>query len=98
MYSKTAVNEVEVYNIYKKSVEKKKVDCVAEIKTCKTCVSLKSLQIMKNLDILSLKLFFRIVALLKKAKKDVCSFICFALMIVNPRIVPRKFLGLLYLT
>ena len=53
---------------------------------------------MKDLGILSLKLFFFIVASLREVKVGVCNFICLALMIVNPKMVSRKLLGLLDLT
>ena len=53
---------------------------------------------MKNLGVFSSKLFFLIMTPLKKAKKCVCSSICLALTVINPKLIPRKFLGPLDLT
>ena len=48
---------------------------------------------MKDLSVLSLKLFFLIKAPLKKAKQHVCCFIYFTLTIINLKIVMREFLA-----
>ena len=48
---------------------------------------------MKNFGILSSKLFILIVTPLRKAKKGVRSSIYFALIVINTKIVTRKFLS-----
>ena len=48
---------------------------------------------MKNLGVLSSKLFFLIVAPLKEAKEGVRSYICLALKVIDPKMVSRKLLG-----
>ena len=53
---------------------------------------------MKNLGILSSKLFFLIMAPLKEAKEGVYSFIYLVFMVIDLKMVPKKFLGLPNLT
>ena len=48
---------------------------------------------MENLGILSLKLFFLIMAPLREAKKGVCSTVCFTLTIINWKMIPKELLG-----
>lgn len=48
---------------------------------------------MENLVVLSLKLFFLIMAALKKVRERVCSSICLALTIIDSKVVTRKFLS-----
>ena len=48
---------------------------------------------MKNSNVLSPKLFLFILVSLRKTKQCVCSTICLALMIINPKMIPEKLLG-----
>ena len=48
---------------------------------------------MKNLSVFSLKLFFLIMASVRKVKEGVCSSVCFALLIINLKVVIREFLS-----
>ena len=48
---------------------------------------------MKDLAILSLKLFFLILASLGKPRQSICSRICLTLAIVNLKVVSRELLG-----
>ena len=48
---------------------------------------------MKNLAIFSLKLIFFILVSLQKPRQSICSCICFALAIINLKIVSEEFLG-----
>ena len=48
---------------------------------------------MKNLDILSLKLFFLIMTPLREMKEGVYSSISLASMVVDLKMVSKKFLG-----
>ena len=61
--------------------------------TCKTYTCQWGLQKMKNLSILSLKLFFLFETSLWEAKQSVCSSIGLALAIINLKMVSRKLLG-----
>lgn len=49
---------------------------------------------MKNLSILSSKLFVFIRTPLKKAKTSICNSISFALLIIDPKMIFKKLLGL----
>lgn len=53
---------------------------------------------IKNLSIFDLKLFFLIYIFLKKAKKSICNSIGLVLIIIDPKIIFEKLLGLLDLT
>ena len=48
---------------------------------------------MKNSSVLSPKLFFFILVSLKKSRQYICSPICLALTIINPKIIPGELLG-----
>ena len=48
---------------------------------------------MKDSAILSLELIFLILASLRKPQQSICSCICFALMVVNLKIVSGELLG-----
>ena len=48
---------------------------------------------MKNLSILSLKLFIFIFVFLRKMRQYICSSICLILTIINKKIVPEELLG-----
>ena len=48
---------------------------------------------MKNLSVLSLKLFFVIQVSLKETRKCICSFIHFILTIINSKMITRELLG-----
>ena len=52
---------------------------------------------MKNLNVFSLKLFFFIIVFLKKTRQCIYNPICLALIIIYPKIIARKLLGLLNL-
>ena len=49
---------------------------------------------MKDLAILSLKLILLILASLRKPEQSICNYICFALVVVNLKIVLEELLGL----
>ena len=53
---------------------------------------------MKNLSVLSSKLFFLIQASEKKTRKCICSSICFTLTIIDLKMGTRELLGLADLT
>ena len=48
---------------------------------------------MEDLGVLSLKLFFLIMAPLREARKGVCSSVCLALTIIDLKMIPRELLG-----
>ena len=48
---------------------------------------------MKNSSVFSLKLFPFILVSLKKIKQCICSSICFALIIINPKVIFGELLG-----
>ena len=48
---------------------------------------------MKNSSVLSPKLFFFILVSLKKTRQCICSPICFALTIIDPKMIPGELLG-----
>ena len=48
---------------------------------------------MKNLSVLSLKLFFFIFVSLRKLRQCICSPIRLALTIINPKMIPGELLG-----
>ena len=48
---------------------------------------------MKNLSVLSSKLFFFILVSLKKTRQCICSPIRLALTIINPKIIFKELLG-----
>ena len=48
---------------------------------------------MKDLAILSLKLIFFILASLQKPRQSICSCICFALAVINSKMVSGELLG-----
>ena len=48
---------------------------------------------IKNLAILSLKLIFLIFAFLQKLWQSICSCICFALALIDSKMVTKKLLG-----
>ena len=48
---------------------------------------------MKNLSVLSSKLFFFIFVSLRKTRQCICSPICLALTIINPKMIPGELLG-----
>ena len=49
---------------------------------------------MKDSAILSLELILLILAFLRKLLQSICSCICFALVVVNSKMIPKEFLGL----
>ena len=48
---------------------------------------------MKNLSVLSSKLFFLIQTSLRETRKYICSSICFTLTIIDLKIVTKELLG-----
>ena len=48
---------------------------------------------MEDLGVLSLKLFFLIMAPLREAREGVCSTVCLALTIIDLEVVTREFLS-----
>ena len=48
---------------------------------------------MKNSSVLSSKLFSFILVSLRKSRQCICSPICLALTIINPKMIPEEFLG-----
>lgn len=63
----------------------------------KRLVFVGNLQAINNFGIVSLKLFFFILALLKKAKESICRFVILVLLIINPKMILGKSLGSLNL-
>ena len=49
---------------------------------------------MENLGVLSSKLSFLIMPSLREAREGVCSSVCFALTIIDLKVVTREFLSL----
>ena len=48
---------------------------------------------MKNLGVLSSKLFFFILTPLREARESICSPVGLALMIINPKMISGELLG-----
>ena len=48
----------------------------------------------EKFECFQLKAFFLIIALLNKIKESICSFFCFSSIVVDPKMVTRKLLGL----
>ena len=48
---------------------------------------------MKDLSVISLKVGFFFIILLKITRLGVCSSVCFFLTIINPKMIPAKLLG-----
>ena len=53
---------------------------------------------MKDSAILSSKLIFLILALLRKPQQSICSRICLSLAIINSKVITRELLGLMDLS
>ena len=49
---------------------------------------------MKDLAIFSMEFILLILAFLQKPQQSICNCICFALAVINLKIIPRELLGL----